>query len=198
LLNTILGSFSSGVAASTNSYESISTVTVGSGGSATINFSSIPATYTHLQLRGICQTDRASYVIDAFTVRFNSDTGSNYSWHTLYGGFDSTPSVTADAGTSTTATRFYWGNSSVSSNVFTGVVMDILDYQNTNKYKTIKTLAGFDVNGTAGTGNYGGTICLSSGNWRNTNAITSIDIASTASANFTQYTQFALYGIKGA
>lgn len=179
-------------------FQSIATVTVGSGGSATISFTSIPGTYKHLQLRGICQTNRSGYLIDAFTVKFNSDSASNYSWHTLYGGFSTTPSVSVDGGASTTATRFYWGNSSVSANVFTGVIMDILDYTNTNKYKTIRTLAGYDVNGTAGTDSYGGTICLSSGNWRSSSAITSIEIASTVSSNFTQYTQFALYGIKGA
>jgi len=192
------GASSSLTLAAVGKYESIASTTVGAGGSSSISFTSIPATYTHLQVRALCQTNRAGYVIDAFTVKFNSDTGSNYSWHTLYGGFDSSPSVTVDVGTSATATRFYWGNSSVSANVFTAVVMDILDYTNTNKYKTIRTLAGFDVNGTAGTGSYGGTVCLSSGNWRNTNAITSIEIASTVSANFTQYTQFALYGIKGS
>jgi hypothetical protein len=179
-----------------DNFESIATVVVGSGGSSSVTFSSIPGTYAHLQLRGICQTNRSGYLVDAFTVKFNSDSASNYSWHTLYGGFNTTPSVTADGGASTTATRFYWGNSSVSANVFTGVVMDILDYTDTNKYKTIRTLAGYDVNGTAGTDSYGGTICLSSGNWRSGSAITSIEIASTVSSNFTQYSKFALYGIR--
>jgi hypothetical protein len=63
LLNTIIGSFSTGVAPSTTSYESIATVTVGSGGSAAnVEFTSIPATYTHLQIRGIART--ASHGVD--------------------------------------------------------------------------------------------------------------------------------------
>lgn len=183
-----------------NDYESIATVTVGSGGSSTITFSSIPSTYLHLQLRATCQTNRSGYVVDAFTVRFNSDSQTNYSWHTLYGGFStsSSGSATTDSGTSATAARFYWGNSSVSANVFTTAIIDILDYKNTNKHKTIRTLAGYDVNGTAGTDSYGGTVCLSSGNYRSTDAINSIEIASTVSSNFTQYTEFSLYGIKGS
>ena len=62
-------------------FESIATTTVGSGGIADVTFSSIPATYTHLQLRGIARTNRADSNQDAVVVRFNSDTGNNYSRH---------------------------------------------------------------------------------------------------------------------
>ena len=34
-------------------FESIATVTVGGGGAASIEFTSIPGTYQHLQIRGI-------------------------------------------------------------------------------------------------------------------------------------------------
>ena len=64
------------------SYESIQTVTVGAGGSASVTFSSIPATYKHLQIRGIL---RSSYSPSNTSMRltFNSDTGNNYSSHFL-------------------------------------------------------------------------------------------------------------------
>jgi hypothetical protein len=53
-------------------------------------------------------------------------------------------------------------------------ILDILDYANTNKYKTIRLLAGVDVNGTVAT--FGGVVGLTSGLWQNTNAITSIKL----------------------
>ena len=55
---------------STNSYESIQTVTVGSGGQSTISFTSIPSTYKHLQIRMLARATGASTV---GLIRFNSD-----------------------------------------------------------------------------------------------------------------------------
>jgi hypothetical protein len=179
-------------------YESIATVTVGSGGSASIDFTSIPSTYTHLQIRGILQTNRSSYIVDLTTVQFNNDTGANYSSHNLYGGYNTTPNVNVDANTSASKMEFHGLNSGVGANIFNAVVMDILDYANTNKYKTVRNLQGFDVNGTVGTGSLGGTIALSSGSWRNTNAVTSVKISLIDGTLFNQYSSLALYGIKGA
>jgi hypothetical protein len=178
LLNTILGSFSSGVAASTNSYESIATVTVGSGGAANIEFTSIPSTYTHLQIRGIGLITSAG----GFTVQFNSDTGSNYSWHQLYG--EGSIAQSNSGATQTFMYMAYGGGSATAPNA---LVTDILDYANTNKYKTLRSLSGNDLNGSGG-------IQFWSGNWRSTSAITSIKVT----ASFNQYSQLALYGIKGA
>ncbi len=178
MLNTILGSFSSGVAASTNSYESIATVTVGSGGAANIEFTSIPSTYTHLQIRGIGLITSAG----GFTVQFNSDTGSNYSWHQLYG--EGSIAQSNSGATQTFMYMAYGGGSATAPNA---LVTDILDYANTNKYKTLRSLSGNDLNGSGG-------IQFWSGNWRSTSAITSIKVT----ASFNQYSQLALYGIKGA
>ena len=177
-------------------FDSISTITVGSGGSSSIEFTSIPATYTHLQIRAIAQTNRGTYSVDNMFTRFNSDTASNYAWHYIFGGYTTTPMVEAGSGTSATYMLSIGVSTSVPGTTFTGVVMDILDYANTNKFKTVRTLNGFDVNGTAGTGSYGGTVCFNSGLWRSTSAVTSITFAPEAGTNFAQYSQFALYGIK--
>ena len=67
----------------TGSYESITTVTVGAGGSSTISFSSIPSTYQHLQVRfnGSITTSGG-----AMGIYFNSDsTSTNYYQHVVYG-----------------------------------------------------------------------------------------------------------------
>jgi len=84
----ILGIFASSISGSkaiNNSYESIQSVSVGSGGTASITFSSIPSTYTHLQVRGILQSARPTFSRDEYKIRINSDTGNNYAWHNIYG-----------------------------------------------------------------------------------------------------------------
>jgi hypothetical protein len=68
-------------------FESIATVMVGSGGAANIEFTSIPGTYQHLQVRMITRTARAAN-LDAVNVRVGNgsvDTGNNYAHHYLYG-----------------------------------------------------------------------------------------------------------------
>ena len=175
---------------STNSYESIATVTVGAGGSSSISFSSIPSTYKHLQIRCISTTSRATYSLDQIFVRFNSDTGSNYSWHALAG---NGASASTDVGTTQTYMNMGWTSSTVTANIFGGHIMDILDYADTNKYKTIRALGGMDINGT--TAGLGGAVRLTSGNWRSTSAISTVTIIPDNNP-FQQYSSFALYGIK--
>jgi hypothetical protein len=189
-MSLILGILDSGGAAAGGgtSYESIATVTVGSGGSSTISFTSIPATYTHLQIRGIGRTTTAAAGGANFGVRFNSDTSSNYTYHLLSGN----GSATNAAGGGNTNQVYFADLISRDGNtasVYSDFVIDILDYLNTNKFKTVRGLAGWDSNGS-------GQIGLSSGVWRNTNAITAITLV--PDDNFKQYTSFALYGIKGA
>jgi len=181
LLNIIAGTLSSGVAPVTSSYESIATVTVGAGGSSTITFSSIPSTYTHLQIRGIART--ATNV--SLGLRFNSDTASNYSRHYLNGN-----GASAGAGGGASSTSAYAGTTATATSAFGANVIDVLDYKDTNKYKTIRALSGGDNNGS-------GFVQFMSGSWRNTNAVSSIDIFQVDGDTITQYSSFALYGIKG-
>lgn len=189
-MSLILGILDSGGAAAPAgvlAYESIATVTVGSGGSANVEFTSIPATYTHLQIRGIVRTNRAA-TGDWLEITFNSDTAANYQDHYLAGN-----GTSASAGAQTTRNWINidrWPGASSTASIFGVMVLDILDYANTNKYKTVRNLSGNDQNGS-------GEIHLSSGGWRSTSAITSIKLDVGAGTLFTQYSQFALYGIKG-
>jgi hypothetical protein len=163
-------------------YESISTTTVSTPVSS-ITFSSIPSTYSHLQIRYIGRNSVNNSVIK---ITFNSDTGSNYSLHYLYG---NGASAAAGGAASQTAVEANMAVSTYAANVFGGGVMDLLDYANTNKYKTLRVLNGFDNNGS-------GQVTFSSGLWMNTNAVTSITLTPNSSGNFAQYSSFALYGIK--
>jgi len=181
--------FTSSVAA--GDYQSISTVTVGSGGAASVTFSSIPGTYKHLQIRGIMRSSRATFGNGGSNYQFNGDTGNNYSWHSING--DGSSATARNATTTYRIATNSNAESGASANTFGTIVFDILDYANTNKYKTTRALAGVDINGTVA--GYGGIIELVSGNWRSTSAITSITIAAD-NPNYVQYTSFALYGIK--
>jgi len=176
---------------SPSSYESITTTTLGSSTSS-FTFSSIPATYTHLQIRCFAQVVRNTFGIASGNIQFNSDTGSNYSIHNVTG-IGGTPYASGSANTTSvvTADGMY---GTTTGGTFGISIIDILDYANTSKYKTVRTFAGTDFNGTLG--GYGGFVGLTSGNWRNTNAITSITFSS-SDGNLNTYSSFALYGIKG-
>jgi len=191
-MSPILGILASSyLAAPATSYESIATVTVGSGGSATIDFTSIPGTYTHLQLRFLIGSARNTSAYSASRITFNSDTGSNYASHRLFGDGSS---VSADSQTTQTALYSAWYPNG-SKQYFGVAVLDILDYANTNKYKTVRVLSGVEDNAASSAGVVG----LVSGLWMSTSAITSISIAEGSyTNNFLQYSQVALYGIKGA
>ncbi len=173
-------------------FESISTATVDSSGAANITFSNIPQNYAHLQVRiwgyNGSGSDRTLW------MQFNSDSGSNYRNHWLSGNGSSVSSG-ADAAATVGILPF---NASSSQTGFNGdinkasvVIMDILDYTNTSKNTTVRTIGGWDGNGT-------GYVYLSSGLWMNTAAVTSLYFQLPYSTSFGSKTMFSLYGIRGA
>jgi hypothetical protein len=166
-------------------YDSLATVTL-STTTANVTFAGIPNTYKHLQLRIMAKTDRA-LDRDPITVKFNSDSGSNYAEHTLSGNGSSASAGGSSSLTSTTIFRAT-GNSGA-TNIFGVIVYDLLDYANTNKYKTGRYLGGYDANGA-------GDIYLGSTLWQSTSAITNIALTPSVGSNFLQYSQFSLYGVK--
>jgi len=188
MLNGITALHGTGVPPVTNSYESIATVTVGAGGTATISFTSIPSTYKHLQIRAIARNQQGTGSANTQTLaRFNSDTGNNYAMHQLRGtGASATAAANAPDNAIYGLSSLYTGN----SNLFNGFIIDILDYTNTNKNTTIRALNGYDANGS-------GIIALHSGVWLNTAAVTRIDLPEVNGSTYAEYSQFALYGIKG-
>ena len=171
----------------TSNFESIQTVTVGVGGQSSATFSAIPADWTHLQLRILARSDRSVVTNDYMELTFNSDTAANYSYHQLLGDGSTTSANSGVTQNNILASRISTTSSGTSR--FGAVIIDILDYANTSKYKTTRSLGGQDLNG-------GGQIYLNSGNWRNTAAITDISITPSGSNIFVEYSQIALYGVK--
>lgn len=162
-------------------------------GSSTISISNIPSDFTHLQLRlsGKEENNGSSNWI-GLRINFNGDTGNNYSFHIL-----GVYAVTGGGG----QTIISEGYANISyalaavpargngdTQTFGSYIIDIFDYANTNKFKTIKTLGGFTFNGTPN------RFDLLSSNWRSTNAISSLVLTMEAGALITG-TRVDLYGI---
>ena len=183
MLNIIAGVFSEPTAAATNSYESIQTVLVGSGGSASISFTSIPSTFTHLQLRIIARSTAGGSAVTGMNCSINSSVNAVRN-HYLYGNGSST------AAAAQVANQIGWATgTSQTASAFATSIVDILDYANTSKNKTFRMLAGNDTNGA-------GDIALFSQLFDTTAAISTLTLSLNA-GNFAQHSQAALYGIKG-
>ena len=187
----IMASAVSGNLTPTTGFVSISTVTVGSGGSSSIDFTNIPQVYKHLQIRAILRSTRSDNS-DGPQIRLGNgsiDSGSNYAWHFLKG-----DGSAASANSFSSTTFIGLGDfpaASRTSGVFGAFVVDILDYQNTSKYKTARGLNGYDSNGA-------GDLRFISGLWQSTSAVDTIRILPEVGPNFAEYSSFGLYGIQGA
>jgi len=182
-MSPIIGITASSISRSyASAFDSIATAS-GTGSSGTITFSNIPSNYKHLQIRFICQ--RATSTA-GLTIQFNSDTGSNYASHSLSINNTTTAIVNNNASAATSMANLAYGTSTTSSTAV-GVI-DIEDYSSTTKAKTVRSLNGWNLNGT-------GQLFLASGLWTTTDAVSTITI--TSSTNFNTATEFALYGIRG-
>lgn len=161
------------------SYDSIASTTVGAGGVSNVTFSSIPATYTHLQIR-------ANIVAGATfsQILLNSDSGANYTYHQMYA-----DGATINGAGAANQNQIFAAQTLNSTTNPTVMILDVLDYKDTNKFKTVRLWSGIDTNG-------GGEVYFRSGLWMNTNAISTIQIqAQGGTSTFAQNTIFSLYGI---
>lgn len=181
---------SSGGAA--GSYELISTTVLGSSqASVTFDVSTYASTYKHLQIRTAARTNRAT-ATDYMRLRFNSDTGSNYNWHSLLGDGSAVYSEGNAPEFFIEIDRIAAVNST--TNAFGSTVIDFLDVFSSTKYKTIRSFGGvWGANDTTGR-----RIHLNSGAWRNTAVTTSLTLAPGGGTDFVTGSRFSIYGIKGA
>lgn len=185
MLNTITAILDAGAGGGGSSYESIATVT--GSGQTTLTFSSIPSTYTSLQIRYAIKP--ATGTGEALRLQLNGDTGLNYSRHALAGN-----GSTANASGSASGT-FTWGGDNAAGTQTSGYpyvgLIDIHDYASTTKNKTVRTFVGTDSNSAGG-------VSLTSGVWLNTAAITSVTLFFTSGDSLATGSLVSLYGIKGA
>lgn len=156
-------------------YDKLATETLSSA-QASVTFSTISQSYSDLVI--ICNFGAATASQD-FTMRFNGDTGANYSNSGFYG----TGSVVVAKGSSGD-TRIVIDSVGVSTSLQAVDIIDIIDYKNTSKYKSC-LLRVADI---------GKSYEIGVGAWRSNSAITSITLAMT-SGNLLSGSTFTLYGI---
>lgn len=157
----------------------IASSTLGSA-ATTITFSGVPSTYNSLRiiLRGACASQ-------AFPViRFNGDTGTNYTYMSYEGVGTSiyTFRGTGNDYAYLTGGNLDWDNSKIST-----IKIDILGYKNTSVRTNIVALNGADRNGAGG-------VSVTTNVWANTSTVTSIELGARG-VNFLAGTTASLYGL---
>jgi hypothetical protein len=153
---------------------------------ATVTFSSIPATYEHLQLRVSCRSTETVYGMRP-KINFNGDTGTNYSSHTLRGSGSSETGY-AKAGEAFIQISDGMHGSSMPAGEYATFILDIMDYANSNKNTTCNFMAGSSLTHTDRRVQFG------SGLWDDTAAITTILFTPNA-GSFSRGCEFSLYGL---
>jgi len=161
-------------------YEPIATTTLGSA-AASIDFTSIPATYTDLRIVFVGTSTAAT----GLRMQFNSDTGTNYSRTTLTGDGSG---VYAQRGTNITFISL-GVNDNLNTTTPTMRCADIFSYAGSTN-KTVLTEESSDLNGSGG-------VVRGVQLWRNTGAITSISL-NVSGTTMKTGTTATLYGIKSA
>jgi len=166
-----------------NTYEAIATVTVGAGGASTIDFTSIPATFTDLAVKISSRDTTSGSNWQNFQIAFNGVT-TNLSSRAVYG--NNTTATSSSFGSNI----FMWTSSaSATASTFGNAEIYIPNYASSNN-KSVS--ADFVSETNAADAIFG----LTAGLWANTSAITSIKL--TPAAAFAQYSTATLYGIKNS
>jgi len=157
-----------------STYTPIASQTLGST-SANVTFSSIPQGYTDLVL--VIQA-KAATTDDNIYLRFNSDSGSNYSVTNMYGN-----------GSNALSTRFsnnsfIWFDNFgyLRTSSFSTIIMNFQNYSNSTTNKSCLIRNNIDSVG----------VVASVGLWRNTAPITAINLLT---SGFASGSTFTLYGI---
>lgn len=165
-------------------YEPIATQTLGSD-TATITFSDIPGSYSDLVLSVAVRTASGGNE-DNMLVRFNSDTGTNYSITWLYGNGSAASSGRLSNQTYVTTSAIPGGTSAAGT--FSAATFQIMGYSNTNTFKTTLYSGGSIV----------ASVIRVVGLWRSTSAITSMSISANSGTDYKSGSTFSLYGIREA
>jgi hypothetical protein len=168
-----------------NTYTLIEAKTLGTT-TASVTFSSIPATYTDLLLK---ISSRNNDIYNEIHFRFNGNSGSNYSGLNLYGNGSITQSSSSSS-ISSLQNLTVQSVSTQTASTFGNVELYIPNYTSSNN-KSISADGVQENNATSA------QTMLGAGLWAQTAAITSIE-AFPSIGSFVQYSTFYLYGIKNS
>lgn len=185
ILGTIASSTRQGQATDTGAMFPIFATTVGVSGTASVTFSNIPQTYSHLQLRYSAKNNRNSDYNGWGSLKVNGSYGARF--QALLGDASGYLSY---SGVPDNGTGYQLCMPGDVAGLFGVGILDFINYTDTNKVKVIKALSGVNNNGS-------GAISFSSFLQNSTSAITSISIFAVDNTTILQNSSFALYGIKG-
>ncbi len=166
-----------------STYEKIQTTTIGTA-TATVDFTSIPGTYTDLV---IIMNAGVTSGADSAYMRFNSDTGNNYNIAELYG-TGSTAAAQSDHVRSNIIITF--SNDVGGPTITQAATINIMSYAQTTYHKCVIMNSGTPSNSSYPGVSYFGNV------WNNTGAITAVRIYT--ANTFVSGSTFSLYGIKAA
>jgi len=189
ILGTVASQFSS---KPFGSFESIQTIYLASSSQLTLTFSSIPATFKHLQLRCSLRSERTNDFGSTFRIRFNGDTGNN----TIYNRLQNNGSGAA-TGFIAFPDQFAYiyngciSNQSAPTSFFSPMVIDIYNYSSSSIYKVYDSISGIPHSSTNQRSGKG------MGAWASNTPINSLSFTTDDGSNFSQYSHIGLYGIKG-
>ena len=177
-----------------NTFTKIATVTVGSGGASSIDFSSIPTdgTYTDLCLKLSLRSTNNSNARDYFMLRFNGSSSSIYSNRWMMG-YDSGSTVSSSGSSQSYQNTFSADANDATANTFGNAEFYFPNYAGSNN----KSLSADWVVENNSSSFY--AVGLTAGLWGSTSAINQITIYPsnpTPSENWSQYSTATLYGIK--
>lgn len=174
-----------------NTFTLISSVTVGSGGASTIDFTSIPNTYTDLCLKLSGRTNNAA-AYDNFNIRVNNSSAASYSTRLLYG--DASTAQSASTSAASTIDYGLLDGANATSSIFASAEIYIPNYAgSTNKSFSIDQVT--ENNATGAQSAYAAFLAAL---WANTSAINSIKLYLGGSNVFVQYSTAYLYGVSNA
>jgi hypothetical protein len=167
-----------------NTFTLIETISVGSGGIASVTFNSIPQTYTDLLIKASVKTNRTSAlaISDGLTIKFNNST-STYSNRILY-----TDGSSAGSQAGSSAGITVSGNQTSNANIFSNSEMYICNY-------SASTFKQFSSENCAENNATFGYVIADGGLWSTTDPITSIVCVSGSAVDIMQYSVISLYGI---
>jgi len=183
-----LGLLSQGGGGASDAFELISTTVLGSATSS-ITLSSIPATYTSLQLRIVGRSANATQ-FDEIALSFNGDTGANYGNKYIKFETSNAPGQASDTGQTRIRILGITANTATANN-FSALKMDIIGYKNTNMKTQVRGFGG----ATDFVSSWQSNASLFAGLWNATTTVTSLTVATWSGSNLAAGTRVSLYGV---
>jgi hypothetical protein len=168
-----------------DTFVKIASVTVGSGGASSIDFTSIPSTYTDLCVKASLRDTYTGAVTRPFTLKLNGS-GTSYSAKFLLG-----DGASASSFSDTSGYIAYETTASATSNTFANVEIYLPNYAGSN-YKS------YSIDGVTENNATTAAASLAASLWSNTAAVNQVTLTAFSGNNFVQYSTATLYGIKNS